>query len=331
MHRGVVPPPRATTRPRCGLNALDAATSLRRGVGHSRTVAGWAAGTAAVALLAVVAVASRAPLTSAGGAVDRRALTVAALPLFALLGAAVVAGWAILALALRHSGPDADDPNAAAPLRAPLLVRLGVVLAAVAVTAGVAFAVLAISIGFQHPPRRAAPAGKKREARPADRAGRRADPGRDWAAAAFGIGLAAGAVGLVAMVVAERRRRQTVGALRPLPAARPQAVDDALEALADEPDPRRAIIMAYARMQATLARAGLGRRPSEAPREYLGRVMGGLGDGSRAARRLTALFERARFSPHAVDADMRQEAISALTALRDALARTDSMTTAAGG
>jgi hypothetical protein len=38
--------------------------------------------------------------------------------------------------------------------------------------------------------------------------------------------------------------------------------------------------------------------------------------------RLTELFERARFSPHAIDGAMKNEAISALESLRDDLRST---------
>ena len=51
-------------------------------------------------------------------------------------------------------------------------------------------------------------------------------------------------------------------------------------------------------MERALAAHGFPRRRFEAPHEYLNRVLGELSGGRRAAARLTALFERARFSPH---------------------------------
>ena len=45
--------------------------------------------------------------------------------------------------------------------------------------------------------------------------------------------------------------------------------------------------------------------------------------GGLAARRLTALFERARFSPREVDAAMKAEAIEAIESLQDDLAATE--------
>ena len=81
----------------------------------------------------------------------------------------------------------------------------------------------------------------------------------------------------------------------------------------------KAVIAAYAQMEGALGSAGLPRRKSEAPREYLGRVLPEVGAGAESVERLTALFERAKFSPHAIDARMKDEAIAALERLRDEL------------
>ena len=82
-----------------------------------------------------------------------------------------------------------------------------------------------------------------------------------------------------------------------------------------EPDPRRAVLKAYAGMERALGEDGLPRRPTEAPLEYLGRVRA----GRRAAGRLTALFERARFSRHEIDEPMRRDALDALDEVRSEL------------
>jgi NADH:ubiquinone oxidoreductase subunit 6 (subunit J) len=86
-----------------------------------------------------------------------------------------------------------------------------------------------------------------------------------------------------------------------------------------EPDPRTAVIAAYAQMEVALADVGLRRRADEAPREYLGRVLPEVGAQTASVERLTRLFERAKFSPHAIDAAMKDEAIDALESLRDDL------------
>lgn len=97
------------------------------------------------------------------------------------------------------------------------------------------------------------------------------------------------------------------------------AIEGTLDDLRAEPDPRRAVIAAYAQMEHALGRVGLPRRPSEAPREYLNRVLPAVGAGADSVERLTALFERAKFSPHAIDGAMKEEAIAALESLRDEL------------
>jgi Domain of unknown function (DUF4129) len=99
------------------------------------------------------------------------------------------------------------------------------------------------------------------------------------------------------------------------------ALDESLDDLRSEPDVRRAIIAAYARMERALAAAGLPRRPSEAPFEYVPRALGALDASSGAVERLTDLFERAKFSHHEPDEAMRDDAIDALVAVRDELRR----------
>ena len=111
------------------------------------------------------------------------------------------------------------------------------------------------------------------------------------------------------------------------PAAGPvqAAAEASLDALFAEPDPRRAVIAAYARVQALLAGEGLPRAPSETEPEYLTRVLRHYGAAAAPARRLTELFEAARYGSAPVDERMRAEAIDAASALRDgAMARSGS-------
>jgi hypothetical protein len=98
------------------------------------------------------------------------------------------------------------------------------------------------------------------------------------------------------------------------------AVDESLDALEGEVDPRRAILAAYARVQVILARDGLPRRLSETEPEYLGRVLRHYGAAAEPARRLTELFERARYGAGAVDERMRADAVAAARAIRDGAA-----------
>jgi hypothetical protein len=98
-----------------------------------------------------------------------------------------------------------------------------------------------------------------------------------------------------------------------------ETIGDAIDDLESEPDARRAVIAAYARMENVLARNGLRRTASETPTEYLRRILLGLTTRVEAVRRLTALFEQAKFSDHAIDGAMKQDAIDSLRAIRDDL------------
>jgi hypothetical protein len=97
------------------------------------------------------------------------------------------------------------------------------------------------------------------------------------------------------------------------------SIGDAIDDLESEPDARRAVIAAYARMENVLARNGLKRRPSETPVEYLRRILLGLTSRGESVSRLTSLFEQAKFSRHPIDAVMKQDAIGALREIRDDL------------
>jgi uncharacterized membrane protein (DUF485 family) len=94
------------------------------------------------------------------------------------------------------------------------------------------------------------------------------------------------------------------------------SIGDAIGDLEAEPDPRRAVIAAYARMEGVLARSGMRREPSETATEYLRRVLLTLTSQSEAVRRLTGLFEQAKFSTHTIDASMKNDAIESLRLIR---------------
>jgi hypothetical protein len=133
--------------------------------------------------------------------------------------------------------------------------------------------------------------------------------------------LAAGGLLLLGggIYAAWRRSQRGVGEKADAASALSAALDDSLDDLRAERDARRAVIAAYARMERTLGRHGLPRRPFEAPLEYLARVLHELRVRSGAVLALTELFERAKFSRHEIDAEMKDEAIGALIAVRDDL------------
>jgi hypothetical protein len=123
----------------------------------------------------------------------------------------------------------------------------------------------------------------------------------------------------IAYVVAERRtsNRRRAGVV--LAEQLAVVLDEMLDDLRAEPDPRRAIIAAYARLERVLAANGIPRRAAETSDEYLARVLRELELDSGAVERLTRLFTRAKFSQHDVDNAMKEEAIGALELVRDEL------------
>jgi hypothetical protein len=116
-----------------------------------------------------------------------------------------------------------------------------------------------------------------------------------------------------------RRERRGLLEAAELQQAFEELVEDTLADLYAETDARKAIIAAYARVERLFAMYGSPRYRSEAPVEYLERVLPELRASGAALRRLTALFEWAKFSAHDVDRRMRDEAIGALVEVRDEL------------
>lgn len=93
----------------------------------------------------------------------------------------------------------------------------------------------------------------------------------------------------------------------------------AIDALSWADDPRSVIIKAYYEIEASLAAAGLPRRASEAPREYLRRVLTSIDVPRDQATTLTRLFEKARYSRHALGEIDKQDAITAMEAVLESL------------
>ncbi|MGH2826729.1 MAG: DUF4129 domain-containing protein [Actinomycetota bacterium] len=81
-------------------------------------------------------------------------------------------------------------------------------------------------------------------------------------------------------------------------------------------DPRAAVLACYLTMTTAFGRAGVIHRPSDTPFELLERALLARHVDGRSARRLTELFERAKFSHHQVDESTRREALGALRAVQ---------------
>jgi hypothetical protein len=267
-----------------------------------------AVGAALLGLTAIVALASRAH--GPGGGSTRTVSTdwlleYLLLLLFVMFAAAVVSGIYLIVTA--HQGAKWSPPPRASLWRT--VVTLALFL-------GVVFALISTLHRTNFKGRPTKPAGT-----PA--ADKHRVPGGspahfDWAPVAVVGGLVVVGLGAATWILIRRRTAKRLGG-EAGPDALIAALDDSLDDLRNEPDARRAVIAAYARMEHALAYEGLGRRKAEAPREYLTRALPAVGAGARSVERLTALFEEAKFSPHDVDVGMKAEAIDALEALRDEL------------
>jgi len=138
-----------------------------------------------------------------------------------------------------------------------------------------------------------------------------------WLPAAIILALVA--IGATAVLLAKRRRRARDEGRKAAEDALVDVLEDTLDDLRREKDPRRAVIAAYARLERALAAHGFPRSSAETQTEYVARILDELDVDRAAVRRLTDLFSRAKFSQHAVDIGMKEEAIDALEQVRDEL------------
>lgn len=136
-------------------------------------------------------------------------------------------------------------------------------------------------------------------------------PAAGWAPMLLlmGLGACGGALAL-------RRRPRATASLSDRVA---EALGAPLDDLRSEPDVRRAVIAAFARLERALEAAGAPRSIGEAPLEYVDRVLGELAVPPEPTAALAALFEQAKFSLHPLDEDDRTAAIDALEAVRESL------------
>lgn len=148
-----------------------------------------------------------------------------------------------------------------------------------------------------------------------------------WPLVAVGllVALAVAAVGLRARAQPDPRR--AVPRPEEERAALDEALAESLDDLSVEPDVRRAVVLAYRHFERALLASGRARRPEESARELAERLAGSLALPVGALVALTDLFERARYSSDPLEETARDRAISAVGALRAALA--DATSTAA--
>ena len=268
-----------------------------------------------VGLVSVVALASRAHSPTGGGGTHQ---VNAALALeYAMVGMLAIAAVALPVLLWFVWKNRAQD----APELPPRIRWMGRVLGTMAVFALIA-AVYAIWHATHHSTQTTKPqkpgAGKLHLPQ-TPTAAQHPSPQFDWVPAIVVFTTVLG--GTVAAVWLFSRRRVQAGPSKAdLAEQLSDALDDSLDDLRAEADPRKAVIAAYARMERVLGVAGLPRHLAEAPVEYMTRVLRDLLRASAASvTRLTDLFEWAKFSRHDVDHGMKDEAIAALVAVRDEL------------
>jgi hypothetical protein len=265
---------------------------------------------AVAALLALVGAASSRPL---GGGDAAPSLPL--VPLLFVVGAGSVAAAALAWSSMRRRKRLLVAPGGSGY---GATIRPGALTLALAALVPLTVIAIYISIGTSGHHRTVAPAPDFSTHPAAAPHRERPSTAATRDAAALAAGVAAGLVGLAAFVALRGRRPPRPGPFAPRDTVAAGA-RDAAAAVAIPADPRAAVLAAYARMEAALGAAGLTRRASEAPREYLSRLEAALRGGRRPAARLTALFERARFSEHPVGEDVRADALDALRELRSEL------------
>ena len=274
-------------------------------------------GIALIVLLGIVALVSRGHVSPAGNnAHDRGASQALANAVFTLWIIAMLVGVGVFAYTLSvKRGDSKKETFRVKPLLFSLFFFAAVVI-------GLVFGFH--QLGPKNPRQLQAPVAigkkgnvKKGDRKKLDKALNPHDPSFNWYIAG-GVFAAIFGLSLTALIASQRRRSKKV---REITATQEllAMLDETLDDLRNEADPRKAVIAAYARMEKILAGHGLGRRPSEAPLEYLGRVLTELHVSEEAVTKLTALFERAKFSEHEIGPEAKDEAIDALVELREQL------------
>ena len=279
------------------------------------------AGAAGVALLAIAALGTRGSSTRGGEGGAEHGL--AYLLVGAIAGVALMVG--VMARGDRALSRLARGVLHVLALSVPLIV-LGVLAAA-----ALREQRRASGVGARPAPQIAVP---ERSATPPPQASATPAARRDGSGAPplwaplLALALASGAV----VIVLGRRGRRAATPWR----MRRRAGEPELRTPADlgDPaaiaDPRAAIVAAFARLEAELRAAGLGRYRGEGPIEYTERVAAARPDLAQPVRRLARAYAPARFSEHPVDAPMRRDALVALDAVRHALAPAAAATASAG-
>jgi hypothetical protein len=279
---------------------------------------------AAIAALAlggvavVVAIAARAPL-SRSTPVDAKALQAPTAAVFVLIAGVGIVMLGALAMLLWSGRRRKDDPpeHEPRPIEVHWIWKVLAILLPFALGAALIVAAATGAKRVQN-----ASGGTFGTGGSGALSGRVGGTGSGFAVPAWlpwtALGIVAVAV-FAGVVVLWLRRPQPGAAGAAEASATRAAVDAAIGALDALDDPRRAVIAAYGAMQRTLGEHGVVRSPTEAPREYLQRVLVANQANEREARTLTGLFEEARYSAHPIPERLREVALAALRSLRSRL------------
>ena len=268
------------------LLAAAALGTSARGITHLSTAGMLAAGPGPVAFVAGVAAVAAACLALAG----------------------------LLALLASRRRRRPEDEFTGAPQPVPWWARAIALLAALALIALPIAAIVMLLHGRRSGHRAPAPVAPvvPRLPGPAPSAGLADTAFLAGAATALAV-LVVGALVVAALWL--RRRRQadaTPGGPVTAPSPLAVAVAAGTAALGATGGAREAIIACYAAMEATLGAAGAPRRAADTPEDLLTRAERDGIIRTPAARRLTALFREARFSPHRLADPQRDAALAAL-------------------
>jgi hypothetical protein len=291
---------------------------------RTRTVIG--AGAAFAALCAAVAICARAYTSTVPSWRVRAPVSLGdVLPIVFVLGVGtiVLLLWTSLPLHRRRRSDEDELVREEPPI--PLSAKLAALAVAAALIAAVVGAIVLLhgrSGGQQRVQRPTGVSGRTlpRSGGPGSHAHTNPHLAADWLAIAAAGGVLVFAAAAAATFGAARCRGPAPGKPR-LADNVAAAVDASIDDLERDPDARRAVIRAYARMEMVLAAHDLPRRPQEAPLEFLRRALERLTISARSIEALTHLFEQAKFSLHEVDAPMKANAIAALVAVRDEVRR----------
>ena len=136
----------------------------------------------------------------------------------------------------------------------------------------------------------------------------------------------------VAVAILWRSMRDRI-TLRPLPEPdteeRKEQVRAAVRASLDElaadgPDPRAAVIGCWLRLEQAAAAAGTRREPADTPGDLVARMLAAHQVSGAVLDRLATAYRRARYAPHEIGEELRDEARAALRQMHAELGRSRS-------